>query len=131
LISHTGRATGRTYQTPVVAVPTDQGYVIALPYGTQSNWVKNVLANGSATVVHTGKTSRVDQPELIPMDEVKAHFPPKDQRGHDFFKVTQCLRVRRVESIDRHAGPTPPSAPGSDIRTDGPVRDDLEASGVR
>jgi hypothetical protein len=97
LIHHVGRTTGRDFRTPVVAAPTADGFVIALPYGTTSNWVRNVLASGSATLVHEGVTYRVDQPELVPLSSVNQHFPPKERRSHTRFRVAQCMRLRRLD----------------------------------
>lgn len=96
VIVHHGRSTGTRYETPVVAEPTDDGFVIALPYGSRADWVKNVLASGSATIVDNGETWVVDRPELVPMATVEHHFPPDDQRTHRLFGVDQCLQVRRV-----------------------------------
>ena len=98
VIRHVGRTTGRPYETPIGAVATDDGFVIALPYGSRADWVKNVLASGSATIVDEGNMYRVDQPEIIPMAVVAPRFPPKDQRSFRMFCVDQCLRVRRVEA---------------------------------
>jgi len=47
IVSHIGRKSGRTYRTPVNAFRTDGGYIIALTYGAQSDWVKNVMTAGS------------------------------------------------------------------------------------
>jgi len=97
VIRHVGRMTGRVYRTPVVAELTGDGFVIALPYGTTANWVRNVLVSGSATLVHEGTTYRVDRPEILPLALMADHFPAKDRRNHDRFKVDQCLRVRRID----------------------------------
>ena len=48
IIEHTGRTSGRAFQTPVTPTQTANGFVIALPYGPGTDWVKNVLASGSA-----------------------------------------------------------------------------------
>lgn len=103
VIHHVGRRTGRPYRTPVQAAPTVEGFVIALPYGTSSNWVRNVLAAGSATLVHEGVTHRVHHPEVVPLAPMNAHFPVKDQRAHEWFRLDQCVRLR----VDRD---TPPDA---------------------
>jgi hypothetical protein len=100
VIRHVGRTTGRRYQTPVVAEPTDDGFVIALPYGTTSNWVKNVLASGSAILVDEGTAYRVDRPELVPIALTADHFPVKDRRNLARFRVDQCLRLRRADQIE-------------------------------
>jgi len=60
--------------------------------------MKNVLASGSATVVHEGHICQVDQPEIIPMKEGNRYFPAKQRRTHNRFGVENCLRVRRVGS---------------------------------
>ncbi len=97
VICHRGRVSGQAYETPVGAVATDDGFVIALVYGARTNWLRNVLAAGSATLVHDGQASSVDQPEIVPMSSVVGHFPPGDQRGFRWLGVDQALRVRRVE----------------------------------
>ena len=93
VIRHRGRTSGRDYETPVGAVPSANDFVIALPYGTDPDWLKNVLASGSAVIVHEGRTFRVDEPEVVSMDAAAGSFSDKDQRSHRLFRVNQCLRV--------------------------------------
>jgi deazaflavin-dependent oxidoreductase (nitroreductase family) len=104
VIRHVGRTTGRAYETPVGAVATDDGFVIALPYGPNTDWLKNVLASGSATIVDEGSTYDVDRPEVLPMAEADRHFSPQDRRAHSVFGVDQCLRVRRLGPGDPDQG---------------------------
>ncbi len=108
VVRHVGRTTGVPYETPVGTVVTDDGFVIALPYGRNTDWLKNVLANGSATIVADGNTYRVDQPEIVPIAAADRHFPPKDQRTHRLFGVEECLQVRAEldETSGEFAGPT-------------------------
>lgn len=96
VIRHVGRASGRPYETPVGVFATDDGFVIALPYGSDPDWLKNVLASGSATIVHEGNTYPVDQPALIPTTAAAPHLPEKEQRTLRMFAVDQCIRVRTV-----------------------------------
>ncbi len=97
VIRHRGRVSGRSLETPVGAVAVDDGFVIALVYGPCANWVQNVLASRSATIVHEGQTCQVDQPQVVPMQTVATHFSAGDQRGFRWLAVDQALRVRRVE----------------------------------
>lgn len=97
VIRHRGRISGRPYETPVGAVATDDGFVIALPYGTQADWVKNVLAAGSAEVLDEGSTYRVDRAEIVSMRDAADHFSESDRRSHRLFGVDRCLRLRRIE----------------------------------
>ena len=98
IIKHTGRISGSSYDTPIGAVPTEDGFVIGLPYGTRADWLKNVIATGSATIVHEGDTYEVDQPEVLPIEAASDYFSTQDQRAQQLFAVEQCLRVRRVPS---------------------------------
>jgi deazaflavin-dependent oxidoreductase (nitroreductase family) len=96
IVRHVGRRSGRTYETPVMAVEHDDDVLIALPYGERTDWMKNVLASGKATVVTHGRTYGVDQPEVIPMAEATRYFGPKEQKLHRRFAVGTCLRVHRT-----------------------------------
>ena len=98
VVRHIGRKSGRVYATPVDAVATDDGFVIALPYGSRSNWVRNVLASGTAAIVDDGHTYPVERPELIPLETVATRFSPSDQRNLRLFRVEHCIRVRRVDA---------------------------------
>ena len=77
VISHVGRRSGRVCSTPVVAVAHDDSFLIALPYGERTDWLKNALAKGSATLLTGGKTYQVDRPEVIPMAEATIYFRPE------------------------------------------------------
>ena len=97
ILRHTGRKTGTPYETPIGAVPTADGFVVALPYGMQADWLQNVLAAGSATIVHEGIVHPVDQPAVVPMAEAASLFPPDQTRALRLFKVEHCLLLRNAE----------------------------------
>jgi hypothetical protein len=99
VVRHEGRVSGRAYETPVDAVATDDGFVIALPYGMRSQWVRNVLARGSAAIVSDGRSQPVERPELVPLQSVEGLFTPGTLRSLRRFGVDQCLRVRRSEAL--------------------------------
>jgi deazaflavin-dependent oxidoreductase (nitroreductase family) len=96
VVRHIGRRSGRTYETPVVAVEHDGSFLVALPYGQGTDWLKNVLTSGSATVISGGHTYEVDQPEVIPMREATPYFRNREQRLHRRFHVDSALRLRRT-----------------------------------
>ena len=93
IVRHVGCRSGRTYETPVVAVEHDDSFLIALPYADRTDWMKNVVASGMATVVTHGRTFGVDQPQVIPMAEATKYFGPKEQKLHRRFAVESCLQV--------------------------------------
>ncbi|HEY9525045.1 MAG TPA: nitroreductase family deazaflavin-dependent oxidoreductase, partial [Thermopolyspora sp.] len=59
VVMHRGRRSGRPYQTPVNVFPKPGGYVIALTYGADSDWVKNVLAAGGCELRTRGRRVRL------------------------------------------------------------------------
>jgi deazaflavin-dependent oxidoreductase (nitroreductase family) len=100
IIRNRGRVSGKEYETPVAVVPTGDGFLIALPYGSRAQWLRNVLASGSATIVNEGRTYEVSQPELISTASVMDQFPASDQRSFRLLGVDGCLRVRAVTALD-------------------------------
>jgi deazaflavin-dependent oxidoreductase (nitroreductase family) len=65
LVVHTGRKSGRTFRTPVNIFRRDDGYIVALTYGPQSDWVRNVLAAGGCDVIMRGRTVHLTKPEVV------------------------------------------------------------------
>jgi deazaflavin-dependent oxidoreductase (nitroreductase family) len=55
VILHRGRRSGRAYRTPVLAFRRGDTLIIALLYGTESDWLRNVCA-GQGRVVRRGRT---------------------------------------------------------------------------
>ncbi|MGB5758132.1 MAG: nitroreductase family deazaflavin-dependent oxidoreductase [Acidimicrobiales bacterium] len=98
VVHHVGRRSGTAHDTPVVPVETEDGFVIALPYGTHADWVRNVLAAGRATIDHEGRTYEVDRPEVVPTEEVDIHFAESERRTHRMFRVGECLRLHLVDA---------------------------------
>ena len=94
VIRHVGRVSGRSYETPVGPFAVADEFVIALPYGPGADWVRNVVAAGSATLLHEGRTMAVERPEVVPTSEVLGALPTSEQRTLRLFGVDHCLRVR-------------------------------------
>lgn len=99
IIRHRGRISGSAYETPVGAVATDDGFLIMLPYG-RTSWARNVLASGTATLVHEGETYDVDSPEIIPLSTIAGSLSSSDQRMARVFRVRDALRLRRVLPVE-------------------------------
>ena len=79
LLSHVGRRTGRTYRTPLGAQPFGDGFVVSLPYGSQTDWCRNVLAAGLCELTWKGQTYSLERPETIAGEQV-FHVLPVLQR---------------------------------------------------
>jgi deazaflavin-dependent oxidoreductase (nitroreductase family) len=44
ILGHIGRRSGKPYETMIMVWPTREGFVIALTYGPQVDWLRNLLA---------------------------------------------------------------------------------------
>jgi deazaflavin-dependent oxidoreductase (nitroreductase family) len=95
VIEHVGHRSGRAYETPVDIVDTATGMLIALPYGTRTDWLRNVLAAGSATVVTGGERVEVDRPAIVATADVVDVIPGRTLRTLRLFGVSQCLRLEK------------------------------------
>jgi len=82
---------------PVQALPADDGFVIPLPYGDTADWMKNVLAAGTAIIVNEGADYSVDRPEVVPAEQALAYVPRKYQWSLRLYGVDTFLLVRLAE----------------------------------
>ncbi len=96
VVEYVGRTSGRHYETPVVATKIDNGYAIALPYGPNTDWLKNVLAAGRVSLRHGGAVHQLEGPEVVALKVVDARFADKEQRLHRRFGVRDALVLRTV-----------------------------------
>ncbi|MFC9993960.1 nitroreductase family deazaflavin-dependent oxidoreductase [Nocardia sp. NPDC127526] len=74
VVIHRGRKSGKTFRTPLWAFRRAGGYVIALTYGPESDWVRNVLAAGGCELQTRRHRYEVRNPHLY-RDETAAAMP--------------------------------------------------------
>jgi len=65
LLAYSGRKTGRDYELPVNVFQHGGHFIFVLTYGSESQWVKNVLAAGECDVRVRGRGVHLVEPELI------------------------------------------------------------------
>lgn len=66
IVVHQGRSSGRTYRTPVNAFARpDGGFTLALTYGPDSQWVRNVVARGGCTLETSGRRVQLINPRVV------------------------------------------------------------------
>ena len=75
IVLHRGRRTGRVYRTPVNAFPHEDGFLIALTYGRDVDWVKNVVTEGGCRLIHRGRGVDLIDPRILPLQEVTGSIP--------------------------------------------------------
>ncbi len=96
IVRHVGRRSGRPYETPVGVIAADDDFLIALPYGRRTQWLRNVLTAGGATLVTEGRTVRVDRPEIVRTIEFAERFSRMDQASFRLMGTDECLRLRET-----------------------------------
>jgi deazaflavin-dependent oxidoreductase (nitroreductase family) len=60
LIRHTGRKTGKPYETPLLLAAHRDGFIAELTYGPRVAWYRNVVAAGRCTVLYQGVEYQID-----------------------------------------------------------------------
>ena len=74
IITHVGRKSGKVYRTPVNVFRAPNGFAVALTYGRESEWVKNVLAAGGCELQTGGHQYHLSAPTII-HDPTRKQFP--------------------------------------------------------
>src|ERR687884_2070620 len=65
VVRHVGRRSGRSYETPIIVAPMGADVVVALTYGPQVDWYRNLRAAGHAILRWQGRTYTVEEPQEI------------------------------------------------------------------
>jgi deazaflavin-dependent oxidoreductase (nitroreductase family) len=65
VITHVGRRSGRVRESPVNLFRSGDRYVIALTYGRDSQWVRNVIAAGGCEALTRGRRLRLADPAIV------------------------------------------------------------------
>lgn len=94
-VDHVGRHSGRQYRTPVTAFPTLDGVAILLPYGVDTDWVRNLQAAGTGSVVIGGRSLPVRDPRVVSTAEAAAVTARPWQRLLPILPVKSALLLTR------------------------------------
>src|SRR4051812_11263327 len=70
VILHRGRRSGRARRTPLLAFRQDRTLIVALLYGEESDWVRNLRAAGGGRVVRLGRTHELRNPRVVDTEAV-------------------------------------------------------------
>ncbi len=99
-IQHVGRRSGKVYVTPVTAHVHGDVILIALTFGNQSHWTRNVRAADGCTIRINGRTYLATSPQFLSREQagplLKAAFSPMQRAGTRMLGVRQFLRLDAV-----------------------------------
>jgi deazaflavin-dependent oxidoreductase (nitroreductase family) len=96
VVVHRGRRSGRAYQTPVDVFPRPGGrYIIALTYGPDTDWVKNVLAAGGCALITRGSHLALTAPQLF-HDEARREIRVPERLMLAVLQVSDFMELQVV-----------------------------------
>lgn len=95
VVLHQGRVSGRVYRTPVNAFPYGDGFLIALTYGREVDWVKNVIAAGGCRLIHRRRAVDLVGPRVQPLREDAGAIPGWIRGILRALGVSDVLRLNR------------------------------------
>jgi deazaflavin-dependent oxidoreductase (nitroreductase family) len=95
MVFHRGRKSGREYHTPVKLLRSGDSYVMSLPYGPESDWVKNVLAAGGCDLRTRGRRIHLVAPKVfVDKDQVNVPTPLRPLlrrfKAFDFIELSRA-----------------------------------------
>jgi deazaflavin-dependent oxidoreductase (nitroreductase family) len=108
VIVHRGRRSGRNYRTPLFAFRRDRTIVIALLYGEESDWLRNLRAGGGQ-VIRGGRTFSVRPPEVIDTSTAGPLLARLSRPERAYCRLAEKLAI--LELGDRLPGFGPRRAP--------------------
>jgi deazaflavin-dependent oxidoreductase (nitroreductase family) len=95
VVLHRGRVSGRIYRTPVNAFPHRDGFLIALTYGRDVDWVKNVIAADGCRLIHRRRALDLVGPRVHPLREGAGAIPGWIRGILRVLGVIDVLRLNR------------------------------------
>jgi deazaflavin-dependent oxidoreductase (nitroreductase family) len=95
VVHHRGRRSGLEYAVPVAIRVTADGFIIPLPWGDRTQWLRNVLAEDGCVVKWRGVMHRVTAPRVVDFDEAAPAFHPIQRRSLRIAGVNQFVRLSR------------------------------------
>lgn len=99
-IQHVGRRSGKAYVTPATAHVHGDVILIALTFGNQSDWSRNVRAAGGCTIRINGRDYHATNPELLNREDagdlLKSTFSPVERVGFRLLGIRQFMRLHVV-----------------------------------
>jgi deazaflavin-dependent oxidoreductase (nitroreductase family) len=98
LVHHAGRKSGTEYRTPVLAFPVEGGLLTPLPYGTDTDWVLNLLAARGGKLQVLGQQIAVENPRIVDTEEALALLPALVQPALRLLSLPGFLLLDRVEA---------------------------------
>lgn len=102
VVYHTGRKSGRAFSTPIALAATPDQFFVPLPWGTGTDWCRNLMAAQGGAIRYRGRDYLVSDPQVVDADVARPAFPGPIRLILPFVGIKRFLRLRRGE-LAQHA----------------------------
>jgi deazaflavin-dependent oxidoreductase (nitroreductase family) len=93
VIQHRGRRSGKTFRTPVVVRPIENGFIVPMPWGEGTDWFRNVRAAGGCVVRWKGRDYTIGKLEVVDASGAQSAFNGPMRTGMTRFGIKQVARL--------------------------------------
>lgn len=103
ILRHVGRRSGKTYETPLMVFRTDDGFVIVLTYGPNTDWHRNIQAADRSVLLWHKREYVLQRPEPIDKQAAWRALPPLIKRILQMRSTLNYIQVKSFssESVDK------------------------------
>jgi deazaflavin-dependent oxidoreductase (nitroreductase family) len=102
-LTHVGRRSGRAYTTPLLAQRFGDGFLLALFYGADVDWCRNILAAGTCTLTWHEQEYPLERPELLGRSEAMQALPVFTRVLYTVGGINQFLWVHQQQEVPEKA----------------------------
>jgi deazaflavin-dependent oxidoreductase (nitroreductase family) len=74
MVYHMGRRSGKPYETTIIAIPTADSFVVALTYGPDVDWFRNVSAAGRCKILWHRQVYTIEKIEAMEANSALPYF---------------------------------------------------------
>ncbi|ODQ85787.1 nitroreductase family deazaflavin-dependent oxidoreductase [Mycolicibacterium holsaticum] len=92
-LEHTGRRSGTRYRTPLLVFRTQNGFVILIGYGPETDWLKNILAGGPAVLHKRGQAVALANPQIVEKARAAPLIMPAPRLFYRLFPYNEAALV--------------------------------------
>ncbi len=93
IVNHQGRYSSNSYRTPIMTFPTKDGFVFALTYGRNIDWIKNLISSNKGSLEYQGEVIEIHNIRQTSYNDVRKEFPFVIRFLLNIITVEHCLIV--------------------------------------
>lgn len=96
IVRHRGRKSGKSYSTPINIFKFEDRFVVALTYGSNIDWLKNVVVAGGCTIRYRNREIELVDPKLVATSKGMSLMPRPVRAILSVINVTEFVELRAL-----------------------------------